>query len=220
MEAGDAMGTAVVGPNLLVPSSKTTLSLGDNPMIRRCEFHRYLIGLFVASLMMGTTGCPPSYEAPPLEAPLSYKDANKLFSKIRRNGARYTKDYEYKGKKFQANWEIGTLLEKKAMVQLKPSTDEFSVEDLYMALEMTLEDRTASPWHEAAIDSILDCYIGLAAQVDDPDPQNTHSAGAFTSEAPYDIRMVLKKYSTNWFCEVKVQNLLDPDKYPGGGIGL
>ncbi|WP_146520324.1 hypothetical protein [Stieleria varia] len=167
-------------------------------------------GVWVALMSTGLlvsmiSGCMP--QAPPLDGMLPFKEANELLFEMHANhGARYTADHVWNGKPFKANWELANYMKKAAQLQIKPPTATFDEVDLYMALETALADQTFNPWHNVADDTILQCFCQAI--------KNTESNMAYGScpDAPYDITIKVKNNTSEWFCEVRVQNIQDPKK--------
>ena len=171
-------------------------------MLQRLSFSLSVI--LVASL----TGCLPP-EPPPLEGPLSRKEANgKIFAMHAAHGNIYSVDHVWNGKKFKANWELANIIKKRAQLQIKPPTDSFSETDLYMALLTALDDEEHSPWHNIADDTIAKCFRG--ALFDD----ETNMDADLVPQAPYEVTVKVKKYSKEWFCQVTIQNMMNPDSMP------
>ncbi|MEO1527381.1 MAG: hypothetical protein AAFX06_18280 [Planctomycetota bacterium] len=169
------------------------------------------IGRLVACLLFATvltiSGCLP--QEPPLDGPLSFKKANQtLFGMHAAHGAFYKSEHEYEGKPFTANWELANYLKKSAKVQLKPPTEQFDRVDLYMALDQILHDEDFCPWHPVCADTILDAYT-QAAQAEDDD---TGWGLGSCPDGPYEVEVKLKINGPEWFCEVRVQNEMDPEK--------
>jgi hypothetical protein len=98
---------------------------------------------------------------------------------------------------------LGTLLERKQQLQIKPSADDFSATELCMALEVALNDHEHCPWHPVINDAILS---GFRRSL-----RNQGSVGAGTEDAPpYAMTVKAKKNGSTWFCEVKGFNAPDP----------
>ena len=152
-----------------------------------------------------TAGCLP--EAPPLDGPLDFDDANgELFEMHHNHGARYSGKYKLDGKAFQADWELSNLLHKRAKVQLKPPRDTFTKIDLYRALEIALADEERIAWHQVATDTIMRCFC-QAARGD-----GSSSVFAQCPDAPYEVTVKVKDNVSEWFCEARIQIQTDPKK--------
>ncbi|MCS7471247.1 hypothetical protein NZK35_31725 [Stieleria sp. ICT_E10.1] len=166
---------------------------------------RLSVAITTLLVVANTTGCLP--EAPPLDGMLSFREANELlFEEHANHGAIYNIDHTWNGKPFKAEWRLANYLKKSAQLQIKPPTETFDEVDLCMALETALADESSNPWHNVADDAILRGFRH-ALQNDD-----THIAAAYCPDAPYDIMVKVKNNGSEWFCEVKVQNLIDPKK--------
>lgn len=172
---------------------------------RRLAIRRKIRIAAIAMFLLAFTGCLP--EAPPLDGYLSFKEAGELlFEEHANHGAIYTADHNWNGKPFTANWRLANYLKRAAELQIKPPTDTFDEVDLCMALETALADESTNPWHNVADDTIL-CAFRRALHDED-----SGIATAICPDAPYDITVKVKKYSQEWFCEVKIQNITDPKK--------
>lgn len=168
-----------------------------------------LVCVLFALVLLPAAGCLP--EAPPLDGPLDFDEANgELFEMHHNHGARYTGEYKLDGKPFKANWELANLLHKRAKVQVKPPTETFSEVDLYRALEIALADEEMIAWHQVATDTIMQCFRQALLNED------SDIASRMCPDAPYDITVKVKNNVSEWFCEVKVQILLDPKKVEEG----
>lgn len=150
-------------------------------------------------------GCLP--EAPPLDGMLSFKEANELlFEEHANHGAIYDIEHEWNGKKFKAEWRLANFLKKAAQLQIKPPTDTFDEVDLCMALETALADESSNPWHNVADDAIIQGFRHALLNDD------TNLAYPTCPDAPYNITVKVKNNGSEWFCEVRVQNEIDPKK--------
>lgn len=176
---------------------------------RYTQSNRYIKWAMIVAFLSTTVGCLP--DAPPLDGKLSFDDASGLLFEMHHNhGKIYKKDLEYNGKAFKAEWELANFLKKSAQLQVKPKVAEFDEIDLCMALQIALADEETNPWHNVADDAIMDCFLKALHDED------THIASGICPDAPYDITVKVKKYSTDWFCEVRIRNLLDPKKVEEG----
>ena len=172
------------------------------------KLHRWC-SLAICLFLPLFVGCFPESGPRPLEGPLSYVDANLVFTKMRRDhGPRYTSELEWNGKPFVANWELGKLIERKQQLQIKPSTDDFSVTELCMALEVALNDYDHCPWHPVINDAILSGFR-----------RSLHAQGSVMvgspDAPPYSMTVWVKNNGSTWFCQVKGFNAPDPEKTPG-----
>ncbi len=152
----------------------------------------------LATLLAG--GCFPAGGPKELEGPLTEVDANKAFTAMRReHGPRYTADLEWNGKKFVANWELGTLMERKQQLQIKPKKEDFTIAELCMCLEVAIDDYDHCPWHPVIKDAVLSGFR-----------RSLHSQGsviASSSDAPpYAMSVWVKDNGSHWFCQVKGHN--------------
>ncbi len=159
--------------------------------------------LIILTAVVLCAGCLPKAGPKELDGPLSEVDANKQFTKMRRlYGARYTSELEWNGKPFVANWELGTLMERTQQLQIKPSTEDFTVTELCMALEVALNDYDHCPWHPVINDAILSGFRrSLRAQ---------GSVAAYSEDAPpYGMKVWVKNNGSTWFCQVRGSNALN-----------
>jgi hypothetical protein len=84
-------------------------------------------------------------------------------------------------------------------LQLKPPAD-WSEGDLYLALEIVLNGHATKPWYPAIDDTVL--RLMREALKDD----NNRATG-YAPETPYDVAVVVKQHTSEWFLQVKVQIL-------------
>ena len=166
---------------------------------------RFLQWAAIGAFTFGLAGCLP--DPPPLDGRLSFDDASGLLFEMHSNhGKIYKKDLEYNGKPFKAEWELANFLMKSAKLQIKPPVADFDEVGLCMALQTALADKDSNPWHNVADDAIVDCFL-KALNSDESD-----IAIGVCPDAPYEITVKVKQNGPNWFCEVRIQNSLDPEK--------
>jgi hypothetical protein len=156
--------------------------------------------LFLSAFFLVTVGCQGEAKAPVPKGPIDTTIASQLQGKTRiSNSEKYSVTHEYKGQEFTANWELGNALKKSSQLQLKPPAD-WSEGDLYLALEIVLNGHATKPWYPAIDDTVL--RLMREALKDD----NNRATG-YAPETPYDVAVVVKQHTSEWFLQVKVQIL-------------
>lgn len=151
-------------------------------------------------LLMWSAGCLPQSAPPTVQGPLDTETASQLQGRIRiKHGDRYSITHQVNGKEFAANWELGNALKKSSQLQIKPPA-EWSQADLYQALQVVLEDHESKPWYGSIDDTVLRAMREAVAADDG-------RATGLAPETPYDVAVMVKQHSTEWFLEVKVQIL-------------
>ncbi len=169
---------------------------------------RHLHIVFVAGVLVVTAGCMPEAKAPVVEGPVSSSAASKLLGDIRRsNGDKFSVTHKYKETEFTANWELGNALKKSSQLQIKPPAD-WDQTDVFLALEIVLQDHKTKPWYGNLDDTVLRLFREALQD-------NENRATGYAPETPYDIAVKVKQHTTEWFVEVKVQILDDEGRALG-----
>lgn len=154
----------------------------------------------IALLCAGLQGCIPHASAPEAVGPIDTKTASQLQASIRGSqGDKYTIEHEYDGKPFNAHWEIGNALKKDSRLQMKPP-GEWDQADVYQCLEIVLAAHPSKPWYGTIDDTVLALFRKALQS-----PENV--AVGYTPDTPYESRVTVKHYDTEWFVEVHTQIL-------------
>lgn len=170
--------------------------------------YRVLLALPAVCLVC-LMGCLPQSQPPVVEGTLDTNTAAQLQSRIRSaNGAKYSITHSHGDQEFAADWELSNALKKASQLQIRPSA-EWSEGDLYQALVTVLEAHESKPWYGRIDDTVLRLMREAIKEKDG-------RASDVVPDSPYAVAVTVKKYSTDWFLEVKVQ-ILDED---GTAVGF
>lgn len=160
-----------------------------------------LIGLAPTGLLL-VCGCMPESKPPVVDGPLTGNRASQLQAKVRSKlGEKYSVPHQADDKMFDANWELSNSLKRSSRLQIKPPAD-WTRENLETAMRVVLDDHASKPWY-GLIDASVMQSLGEACDAADGIARNV------APETPYDITVKVKKHSTEWFVEVRVQILDD-----------
>ena len=169
-----------------------------------------IVSFMVLTGVISTLGCFPEPQAPVVKGPVDTKTASKLQSKIRRiHGNQYKISHQLGEKEFTANWEISNTLKKSAQLQIKPSREEWELDDLNKIVEVVLAAHESKPWY-GQIDAAMLEMVTVAYEDDNG------IATTYVPETPYHLTMKVKDNGSEWFVEAKVK-ILEED---GSSIGF